>query len=92
MIGLLKTVAPFVLAFIAISAACAVAIARRCDAGIGWWRPPPADPFFHPFGEMPNVPNPGVDATPPGAGGGVSPIPSDAAARCSRYRERRRAF
>jgi hypothetical protein len=83
-IDILKIIAPFVLAFIAISAACAVWIGRR--------RPPPADPFFHPFGEMPNVPDPGVDATPPGAGGGVSPVPAVAAARCSRYRERRRAF
>jgi hypothetical protein len=47
MITFLKTVAPFLLAFIAISLA-SVAMIR-----IGRRATPPADPFSRPFGEMP---------------------------------------
>lgn len=70
MILALKIIIGILLAFTAIGLLCAVRIGRP--------RPPPADPFFYPFGEMPILP--GVTATHPVAGSGASSIPPDAAA------------
>lgn len=89
MITALKIVIGILLAFTAIGLCCAVAIASRRGAGIGRQRPPPADPFFYPFGEMPIVP--GATATPPVAGSSISSMPSGAAARIAAYRSKHRA-
>jgi hypothetical protein len=82
MITLLKIVIGILLAFTAICLLCAVGIARSRDpVRIGRRRPPPADPFFHPFGEMPGFTAEqlarfappkysGGRATPPAADGG----------------------
>ncbi|KRR25943.1 hypothetical protein [Bradyrhizobium retamae] len=48
MVTLLKIVIGILLLFTAIGLACAVRIGRR--------RPPPADPFAHPFGEVAPLP------------------------------------
>lgn len=53
MIVALKIIIGILLVFTAIGLLCAVGIARSRDSGIGRRRPPAADPFFHPFGEMP---------------------------------------
>ena len=46
MIEALKIILPVLLSFAALGIACAVWIGRRRAS-------PSADPFFHPFGEMP---------------------------------------
>lgn len=48
MIGLLKILLAILMMFTAIGLACAVRIGRR--------RPPPADPFSHPFGDVAPLP------------------------------------
>lgn len=88
MITALKIIITILLVFTAIGLCCAVALALPRDAGIGRLRPPPADPFFYPFGDMPTYP--GVTATPPVAGSSISSIPSGAAARIAFYRRGRR--
>jgi hypothetical protein len=104
MILALKIIIAVLSTFTAIGLLCAVGIARSRDpVRIGRRRPPAADPFFHPFGEMPGFKEqlarfapryPGVTATPPVAGsGGASSFPSGdaAAARASFYRRHRHA-
>ena len=52
-----KIISVVLLTFTAIGLLCAVGIAfRRDPVRIGRLRPPPVDPFFHPFGEMPTMP------------------------------------
>jgi len=102
MIFLLKIVLAILFVFTAIGLACAVAIAFSRNARIGRRRPPTADPFLHPFGEMTPLPagslaelhshrDPVRPATraDQGSGGDGKSSQGVAAARTIRGRERR---